>query len=513
MSKRMKKYTLLFMVLLLTGCQETPEETYVTNKSEGLQEEYVIEQSDKRKELNVPVSWSEQIIENDGGLTLTADSIGLDIPDIKNTPVIEVERTEFSEEKLKELVDYFAGEDDLYKISYVDESKLKGLIEDIQKKNGMFGIPETSMQSNYQQRLNNLEKLQALLGDTPSSKEYITEIGFDDYCADLFTYGLNGDIEEKIKATYGKKFLMAALDKDAESTAYIKATAYDEATGLNSGFQYEEGNYLTEKWIQKEKEKVEKYQKENYEWGKQYESFLVSFDSEPENKEFTKEEALNLAEMILKDLEINGMAVSSIEKVYWSPMDFQWNPMDFVNGKAGYEISFGLDMEGLTTFLQTSANAYRGMNENSYKPLFMAEEIKMVITEDGVKKFTWVNMCKKNGIIAENTLLMDFEDIVESLTTHLLAIKIAVDHVNNFEGNETSTEYVVKDVKLRSAYVNAFEAPTNAWIVPAWFFTLEQYTINHLNDDFITKGNDEVVVINAIDGGYIIPPQQIDFFK
>ena len=116
-------------------------------------------------------------------------------------------------------------------------------------------------------------------------------------------------------------------------------------------------------------------------------------------------------------------------------------------------------------------------------------------------------------MIAENTNLLSFEEITEKLGSHMLAVKVAVDSINGFDGKETSNEWEVKSVDLQSSYVPAYEAPQNSWLVPVWVFELEGCTVNHLDGDRKGRTKKETVVLNAVDGGYVSPVQEMDFFN
>ena len=55
--------------------------------------------------------------------------------------------------------------------------------------------------------------------------------------------------------------------------------------------------------------------------------------------------------------------------------------------------------------------------------------------------------------------------------------------------------------------------PQNSWLVPVWVFELEGCTINHLDGDRKGRPKKETVVLSAVDGGYVSPVQEMDFFN
>ena len=64
--------------------------------------------------------------------------------------------------------------------------------------------------------------------------------------------------------------------------------------------------------------------------------------------------------------------------------------------------------------------------------------------------------------------------------------------------------YIIKNVQLRAANINAYENPEAAWLVPVWIFDVEgeeTYTTTEVTDQ--RKMGPETVVLNAIDGGFV----------
>ena len=94
------------------------------------------------------------------------------------------------------------------------------------------------------------------------------------------------------------------------------------------------------------------------------------------------------------------------------------------------------------------------------------------------------------------------QSYTEKLADHLLYITIAG------LGEESKTlgdtaKYTVKNVQLRAANVPAFEAPLASWLVPVWIFEMEHEVT--FSTSSVIKMPDMIVVLNAIDGGYVKP--------
>lgn len=511
----MKKTLLciLFLFLgLLCGCEKTPEKEIVLSKVDGIPEGTMIKKSEEIKEIAVPKKWKEAISKNNGAVTIQANEITISVPEIKNTPITEVKRAVFGEEQLKKLTDYFRGDNPLQKSSPLTKDEGSAYMEKIKNREGAYGNPSLEEGMNATDRLSNLKEiLETLPVDNMQTTE-IKEPAFGPYKEDTYEYMLSGGNEEYMQETFGDCFFSAEIPGENGEKARISAVKYDADKGLNGGFFYIEGGVVTEDQVQKAADLQEQAPEK---WKSEFADFSAKFEEETEVLSLTEEKAEEEARKVLEDLEIKNMQVRTIEKVFWSPTDTRWDFMDpdWEKGQAGYKFYMGMDNEGLVSYSQSGGTFYQDLSEAVYKPSFAPEEIQIVVTEDGVKSFLWKNMSEKGNVIAENTNLLPFEEITEKLGSHMLAVKVAVDSINGFDGKETSNEWEVKSVQLQSSYVPAYEAPQNSWLVPVWVFELEGCTINHLDGNRKGRTKKETVVLNAVDGGYVSPVQEMDFFN
>ena len=112
-------------------------------------------------------------------------------------------------------------------------------------------------------------------------------------------------------------------------------------------------------------------------------------------------------------------------------------------------------------------------------------------------------MNQEEKIIAENVKLLSFEEIESRLIDQ---VKYLYPSSQPAEDTTVFT-YNVVTAELGYTYVPAYKKPENAWLVPAWFFTVtesedttpELGTAGQKNEDYQTTW----VVLNATDGGRI----------
>ena len=112
------------LLFSLSACQPTPKEAAVVDKSEGIAEESIIPVDDNTpKNLNVPKQWKEVIERSDGFIRIEAD-YEMNIPEVYNTPIYSYKVSILSEERLKELCDYFAEGNRYYQIQKMTKDEL-----------------------------------------------------------------------------------------------------------------------------------------------------------------------------------------------------------------------------------------------------------------------------------------------------------------------------------------------------------------------------------------------------
>ena len=115
----MKKSVLAIMVgalcIILSSCQETPEESSVVSKVDGISEAAVCEPLKKgeKRETNVPTHWKFEEKKSNDRVVIQAD-IKLGEQSIGNLPVIEMQNHELTQEELNGLIDYFTDGEELY---------------------------------------------------------------------------------------------------------------------------------------------------------------------------------------------------------------------------------------------------------------------------------------------------------------------------------------------------------------------------------------------------------------
>ena len=157
-----------YLVMNLVGCQSTPEEAVVVDKSEGLPQESILEvDNENPKELEVPECWEEILEKDEGFIKLTADC-EIEIPEVYSVPVYSYEMKKLTNKELSKLCDYFAGENELYREPLMTKAELIVEKEKLSERVGhwtYYGYSE----------LYEIEKMiNELINEAPETRETMT---------------------------------------------------------------------------------------------------------------------------------------------------------------------------------------------------------------------------------------------------------------------------------------------------------------------------------------------------
>ena len=171
--------------------------------------------------------------------------------------------------------------------------------------------------------------------------------------------------------------------------------------------------------------------------------------------------------------------------------DYLWQ-VDLTQAVAGYQYTFSPYVNGIPAKQEYGSVAEQ--TTESYKPPFPVETINIVVTKDGVQSFQWEGMTEDVKTIADNTKLLPFETIQNQLADQIF---YWYSQMGQPENDFTQFIYKVTDAELVYTYIPAYGEPEDAWLVPAWVFTVSE-TSNGLETPWTNR-----FVINALDGGVI----------
>ena len=503
--KQLKKIICVVLMLILVclcACQPNPEVPPMVNRSGGLPEGSVIDPlpEGEYKEIDAPKHWKETLFLDDEKIKLEIDA-DINFPQISNTPILEMRQVPFTEQKIEELIKYFVGDAPLYKPQPMTKGDLEILYSDMKNREGEFNSPYSRAIEKNKLRVEELIELAA-----DKEEKIPVEIALDYPRQDEYQYILWPDDDEmKTKNTFE-----AWAEIESGINATIKATTYDTDVGSTSCFSIENGiiythrefvddRFWSEDIFEWQGTTMENLVKINDDWVDEEKKWIAACEERIQENTIDYEWAEKLAEQILTDLSIDSFVLEKAEKglQFLSNeqvlFDFNARSFDLENTECGYEFIYYRENAGLVATAITDG-FYRvevGGDAFPNSPPFFAERISIFITEEGVQGFVWKNAAAPYKVIAENTKLIPFEEVVERYKKNIL---------HNAYGYSYRIE--LHNVELRLAYAPAYDAPKDAWLTPVWIFTQDWYYDE--NGKELSFGKD-VCQFSAIDGGYIAP--------
>lgn len=504
--KEMKNYILAVMAgalcITLSGCQETPEESAVVSKVDGISEAVVCEplREGETRETDVPAHWEFEEKKSNDRVIIRAD-LKLGEQSIGNLPVIEMKSHELTQEELKGLIDYFANSEELYRPQMVTKDVYQTVLDRMYNKEGIYA--QSAYSTSIASIQNATREGMELAPDEASAPEK-AGIGFYKKSVDPGVEAARGWLSTEPENTDTEDYFTA--DVGENRTAHIEAERYNQKIDNDSSFLWMEGsNFIEEETIEGEEMYNEYYSSYGIDtngYAEKFRELADAYRTCMDKIAFTEEDGKEQAEQILEDLGIDGMGIAASDRTVWFPKgacsenyglglgrDALWQG-DLDQGLPGYLYSFSRSVEGIT-----SVSGGRAAEEtvDSYVPPFQIETISILITEEGVKYFKWDGIAEEVRTVTENTKLLPFEKIQAKLTDQIF---YWYSGGGQSASDTTVLESDVINAKLQYTYTTAWQEPKHAWLVPAWFFTVQESTGG-------SSFQNLSYVINAYDGSVI----------
>lgn len=493
---KFKKVLALFALgtaaCFLPGCRETPEKSAVVSKADGLDESVIaapLEEGQTRK-ADMPKHWSAKHTSSDGKMTITAD-LDLEAPQLGNLPVLEMKNHKMTQEELEKLVHYFAEGQDLFVPRADTKEVYQKILDRIEKGEGAY----SNEGDLYNMEIKGYVEKGLELAPETSGPDQKAEVVFQKKSEDAARNAAKGRAAETKEQ---ENYFVADIGKGRESC--IEAVTYDPDSGNDSSFSWKTGEAVSDELD------IQYYlrwnESGNTEYAARFQELAERFHAALEKETVTEEEGEVQARQVMEELELPEMRVSSLEKILWFPKgsipeegspgnseDFLWQA-DLSKAAAGYRYTFTRKTNGL--FLIRGGMALNGTGE-VYAPPFPVETVQITVTENGVQAFSWEGISEESAIVAENTELLEFEEIQEwlfkQITYWYTQKKVPPEENMRFS-------YPVIGAEIGYTYIPAYEKPDCVWMVPAWNFQVMEQ-VNGRDMQYLEW------TINALDGGVV----------
>lgn len=522
----------MLVVMLLGGCQPTPEEAIVVNKREGIPSDALkeTEQADAGEPdahfepatYSSSERWTDHI-EKDEYFTFDVD-VDVMMPDVEKFPVQKLERMEMTQETADRLIAYFAGDGaQFYKWpmpmtkDYYEEELIRLKESLAQVEAGGDGETPESIRS-Y------IEAAEEMLAAAPETLEieYVTDTGF--------TYQRNwetGKPEEK----YGQNYINLGMDAADGGIATIFASRYEEGN-LNSiytGFGYMSANYENEamyedqqRWLEEDEKRLqyidEEYRAEEQKYVDEQKERLNDFRTRIDQSDIDLPAMQQKAIQVFDDLGITGVQITLCDRALIGPQPKeQWYGYSYeyqMPDEDGCYIEFIRENGGIPCARDMGGSIPNqdDMEEGMYSAPFSQESGSMVLDAEGnVRCFWWNDCAQLVEQVAGDSELLPFDQIKGRAIDQLYW-----NNTYNFDEEYTIEDWGVKlrfeidDVRLVMAYTKTKDEPAHVTMVPAWFIGAQGYGTYEEGETIYgaeeSMWNYENVLINALDGSRILMP-------
>lgn len=490
---------ILFCLLFLTACHKTPEKRAVVKKIDNLAEfaKADLLKSGQTIEVTLPQEWKVNVEKkgqqpSDGTVTIHAD---LNLSDthisVGNLPIIEVENKEFSQEELQHLVKYFSkGRQIIEKTtSLADYEYMLSRLEE--KKDTYTTGRYQEIRAGLERCIVKLSEERTSSSSSPSSIPIEFRTSFSD--PSMFAVFLGAEPADSDSAS---RF---SCSFEGATNETIRAVAFDSQKGKTSNFSYRKGEFLSLRQLEQEKEYGNRGAAEQ---NPQLNKLLDEKINQLNQATFSQENE-QAANQLLNDLGLDGYIITDTFPEYTfdqiSGMAFlDANGTYWENAKIGQGFVFSRSMNGLPS--RTEFDDKTEMGEKQYTPPFGVETLEIEVCNGEIRSFTWNNMSQSVKTVAENTKLMDFQTVsdtvVKKLTYYIATLGAAHDLT------DTEYHFEIQGIELGYTYIPAYNKPEHTWLVPAWFIKIQ--------DTIVTQGNSvtrlpQYTTVNALDGSIIVP--------
>jgi hypothetical protein len=423
--------------MILCACQQTPIKEPIAGKED------TYEFASQNKVTSQSYAYEKRIDEDveldDQGLTIHIHA-DVQVPSLHVFPVVCLVPDSFSQEKTKELIDYFAPNARFFADPYQMTK------EQLTDKMILY-MQNASQDKEYSD--NTEEDRQHILDEYEERIEQAPEVLQREYLSfgeivDPYTENIIG----KDGSGYGVQ-----LESGIEATVCV-LNAGDES--LTSMLAYSKGGL-----IQKDE------------------------DSGPiGDVAITQEDAAAKAEQVLRDLSINSFTLGWVEKAQLYDR-FTTNVIT-----KGYHLIFTRSIDELCTLYIGSSVTIDPDQMPEYVPPWQQEMIEMFVDENGVQSIYWSGLSEIKETVTENAALLPFEDI-----RHRFVKQLGYKYAWN-----AKADISIHNIALGLAMIGVKDRLDEAMLVPSWY-VLYAYNIGgkDIEDAIVLNAIDGSVIEPRLD--------------
>jgi beta-lactamase regulating signal transducer with metallopeptidase domain len=464
---------LLAAVLLLTcfttACQPTPDDPAVVNKNDGSLEEALQTSPQPPASYKAAEHWSETAANDKLKIVIDTDVF---LPGVTEYPVFKLEPAAFSQQRVDELVNYFAQGKRLHLPHVMTKTDYAEWIVNAKRGDLVDGKYVVTQDS-----LDWVKELEAMQANAPEDSPLV-------YTDTALTYKHDLQTGEELTDS-GTNHLGVAFDngRGGDATIYVD----NVAKGHNSytSFSYSAGKLAGDV--------TESMYSGMLEFGGTEQEFGYTGAGALFDKvEITPEQAAAQADSVLSGLGISDLALVNAEKFVTPSAPAQ----------GGYKLEYARSSGGIPVYRFDGGSWFGGEEPAEYSPPFIEETLTARVSKDGLDSLVWMGVASVTETVNGNAPLLPFETIQQRL-------KEQIYYKKSFMRDDMYSDLTVTvtSAELRMSYIGVKDTAEQALMVPAWVFkTRLSYRdkASGMQQDYA----DNAYVLSAIDGGVIEYPRE-----
>ena len=479
----MKRIAILFLssLLVLCGCQPTPEQDAVKRKDTNQLIEAVQEAEQRKDEpQEVPVKeLMPQRFQCDFVTEIRQVRVTADVPIRVLTegvfPLIRVRRREISNEERLTVYRRLFDSDGVYKYEYTPTKEaivreIEYLLQEptAEEKKEYLEDPENTEETwaaYLQSRKDRIETLRQKYLAMPDDG---TPLPFEPWDGSVFTVGAEGNPGMVVGVEYPVPGRMVSYGTLLPNRPVNYSRQREEGTGTYSVYSFDK---------RLDTPGVERIAPEDYD--KVYAGAAIS--------------ARTAAEAALAPLA--GLGDFAIADILWSHDADDAAVTTGITGKQAYLVRLTPVFHG-ASLPYTAADAMDIPEEGSYTPIWHYEHVLAAVDGDGtILGMAWESPLIETEVISDATTLLPFEEIMDIFTQQ-------VNRIYSYE-EATGGRLTVTGVQLGLFRIREQGDMESGLLVPVWFITGKYCDAEHPEELYLKDEYDPIAVINAINGSII----------
>ena len=438
------------MLLSAMGCQATPEEEAVVDRSDGGYEQVVRATTEPGEETatvshwEYPSHWTEDIAVNDS-LTISVDC-DVEMGEGEEHPVYQIARRTIDGQFLYDAITAAWPDADGVREQQESREELLDWLKVVQR-GALSGGDDDIGFAPYEGQDEDIAEIQAKLEETPAESTYVPFVKENLEVGDYRDF--------TIRTASGKLVQIEAHVNSARSTISM-------ITCHGASIQPEQ-------------------------WVLGGDAILGEAPHELKDVNISEEEAIATADVVIARLGKDDMQLAKAEKArclgYWDVVSEGW--------RLTYTVAVPGTVPALTAGYQPH-DLFQA--EEDYRASWRQEAITLYVTGNGVEAFTWSNAYAMDGILSEDVELLPFDRIQEIVAKQL---KYGLAWVENPITYGLGEKVNITRVVLTTTTALLKDQRDVASLVPTW-------AIYYISTDEEKYHMDEsLLLINAIDGSMV----------